>query len=117
MTEVICDNKRLMYSNRICCINNESVSFKIDLTSETEINIEFRFHCDETSETKTSLQSPEDGKVVINLTNYTHSLGTGVTAPVAIGELDGKKLFIIFYVYRLNKAALPILDMSLYMEV
>ena len=117
MTEVICDNKRLVYSNRICCISNEAVNLHIDLTDNESINIEFKFHCDESNEIKTSMHSPENGKVIFDLTNYTNSLGTGITKPVEIGALNDKKIFVIFYVYRLDKTAFPILDMSLYMEV
>ena len=117
MTEIICDNKRLIYSNRICCISNESVSFKIDLDSTTTLNIEFLFHCDESGEIKTLMQSPENGKVVFDLTNYTNPLGTGTVNPVELGTLNDKKIFIFFYVYRLNESSFPILDMSLYLEV
>lgn len=117
MTEVICDNKRLVYSNRICCISNDSISLTIDLVDRESLNIEFKFHCDESGEIRTFMQSPENGKIVFDLTNYTSPIGTGVNKPVAIGELDGKKIFIVFYAYRLDKSALPILDMSLYVEV
>ncbi len=117
MTEVVCDNKRLVYSNRICCISNESVNLEIDLTDDESINIEFKFLYDDSNETKTSIQSPENGRVIFDLTNYTNSLGTGITKPVEIGALNDKKIFVIFYAYRLNKTAFPILDMSLYMEV
>lgn len=117
MTEVICDNKRLVYSNRICCISNESVNLQIDLTEGETINIEFRFHCDESNLIKTSMQSSENGKVVFDLTNYTNPIGTGITKPVELGALNDKKIFAIFYAYRIDKTAFPILDMSLYMEV
>lgn len=117
MTEIICDNKRLIYSNRICCISNEAVSLKIDLDKTATIKIDFLFHCDESGEIKTSMNSPENGKVVFDLTNYTNSLGTGIVNPVEIGTLRDKKIFIIFYCYRLNNSSFPILDMSLYLEV
>lgn len=117
MTEIICDNKRLIYSNRICCISNDSIDLKIDLTADTTINIIFNFLYEKGDGIKTTKQSPENGKVVFNLTNYNNSLGTGVTEPIEIGLLNDKKIYIIFYVYRLGKETLPILDVSLYLEV
>ncbi len=117
MTKVICDKKRLVYSNRICCISNESVNLEIDLIDNESINIEFKFHYDVSNEIKTSMQSSENGKVVFDLTNYTNPMGTGITKPVEIGALNDKKIYIIFYAYRLNRTAFPILDLSLYMEV
>lgn len=117
MTEIICDNKRLIYSNRICCISNDSVSLKIDLTEDAAINIIFNFHYENGDEIKTTMQSPENGKVVFELTNYTSSLGTGITKPVIIGALNNKNIYIIFYIYRLGKDTFPILDVSLYLEV
>lgn len=117
MTEIICDNKRLVYSNRICCISNDSVSLKIDLINNVAINIIFNFHYEKGDEIKTTMHSPENGKVVFDLTNYTNSLGTGITKPVKIGVLNGKSIYIVFYIYRLGKDTLPILDISLYLEV
>lgn len=117
MTEIICDNKRLVYSNRICCISNDSVSLKIDLIDNAAINIIFNFHYEKGDEIKTTMQSPENGKVVFDLTNYTNSLGTGITKPVKVGVLNGKNIYIFFYIYRLGKDTFPILDISLYLEV
>lgn len=117
MTEIICDNKRLIYSNRICCISNDSVDLKIDLSKSATINIVFNFHYEDGDEIKTTMQSPENGKVVFDLTNYTNSLGTGMTKPVIIGALNDKNIYMIFYVYRLGKNTFPILDISLYLEV
>lgn len=117
MTEIICDNKRLVYSNRICCISNDSVSLKIDLAHDAELNMVFNFHYDDGDEIKTTMQSPENGKIVFDLTNYTNSLGTGITKPVKIGAFNDKGIYIIFYVYRLGKDKFPILDISLYLEV
>ena len=116
MTEIICDNKKLIYSNRICCISNESINLKIDLSDNDFLNIIFNFH-ENGEELKTTIRSPENGKVIFDLTNYNNSLGTGITKPAEIGSLNNKKIFIIFYVYRLSKTAFPILDVSLYMEV
>ncbi len=117
MAEIICDNKRLVYSNRICCISNDSVDLKIDLADEAVINIIFNFHYEDGDGIKTTMNSPENGKVVFDLTNYTNSLGTGMTKPVHIGALNNKNIYIIFYVYRLGKDTFPILDVSLYLEV
>ena len=117
MNEIVCDNKRLVYSGRICCINNESITLKIDITEQDVINIVFNFHYEDGDAVKTTMQSPENGKVVFDLTNYVSSLGTGITKPVEIGSLNSKKIYIIFYVYRLDKTAFPIIDLSLYMEV
>lgn len=116
MVDIICDNKKLIYSNRICCISNESISLKIDLANKDFLNIIFNFSY-ESGGVKTSMRSPENGKIVFELNDYTNSLGTGLTKPVEIGQFNNKKIFIIFYVYRLDEKAFPILDLSLYMEV
>ena len=117
MVEIICENKRLIYSNRIACISNNSVELKIALAEDAVIDITFNFYYETGDEIKTTMQSPENGKIVFNLTNYTNSLGTGVTKPINIGVLNDKNIYIIFYVYRLGKDTFPILDVSLYLEV
>lgn len=117
MVEIICENKRLIYSNRIACISNNSVELKIDLAEDAVIDITFNFYCETGKEIKTTMKSPENGKIVFNLTNYTNSLGTGVAKPINIGVLNDKNIYIIFYVYRLGKDTFPILDVSLYLEV
>lgn len=116
MAEIICDNKRLIYSNRICSICNNSIDLKIDLTDNATINIIFNFHNEEGEKIKTSMNSPENGKVVFNLINYSNPLGTGISKPINIGTVNGKQIYIIFYVYRLTNDGLPILDISLYLE-
>ena len=117
MAEIICDNKRLIFSNRICCISNDSVSLGIDMPNDEILNIIFNFHYEDGDEIKTTMNSPDNGKVVFDLTNYTNSLGTGMTKPIEIGSLNSKSIYIIFYVYRLGKDTFPILDVSLYLEV
>ena len=117
MAEIICDNKRLIYSNRICCISNDSVSLAIDMPNNEILNIIFNFHSEKGDEIKTMMNSPVNGKVVFDLTNYSNPLGTGLPKPVEIGALNDKGIYMIFYVYRLGKDTLPILDVSLYMEV
>lgn len=116
MNEIICDNKKLVYTNRICCISNESISLKIDFSDTDFLNLVFNF-LNDGNEVKTHLRSPENAKVVFDLYNYNNPLGTGVTTPVEVGTLHNKKIFLIFYVYRLDKSTFPILDLSLYMEV
>ena len=98
-------------------ISNDSVSLKIDLIDNAAINIIFNFHYEKGDEIKTTMKSPENGKVVFDLTNYTNSLGTGINKPVKIGVLNGKNIYIIFYIYRLGKDTFPILDISLFLEV
>ena len=117
MAEIICDNKRLIYSNRICCVSNDSVSLGIGMPTGEILNIIFNFHYENGDEIKTTMNSPENGKVVFDLTNYTNSLGTGMTKPIEIGALNSKRIYIIFYIYRLGKDTFPILDVSLYLEV
>lgn len=117
MAEIICDNKRLIFSNRICCISNDSVSLGVDMPNGEILNIIFNFHYEDGDEIKTTMNSPENGKVVFDLTNYTNSLGTGMTKPIEIGAFNNKSIYIIFYVYRLGKDTFPILDVSLYLEV
>lgn len=117
MADIICDNKKLIYSNRICCISNDTVSLKINLTDDVIINIIFNFYYENGGDIKTTIHSPENGTIILSLTNYTNSLGTGITKPVKIGDLNNKGIYIIFYVYRLGINELPILDMSLYLEI
>ena len=64
MAEIICDNKRLIFSNRICCISNDSVSLGIDMPNGEILNIIFNFHYEDGDEIKTTMNSPENGKVV-----------------------------------------------------
>lgn len=117
MTKIMSDNKRLIYSNRICCISKKSIDIKVDITENAMINIIFNFFYEKSKKVNTTMRSPENGKVIFDLTNYVNSLGTGITEPVEVGELNNKRIFIMFYVYRLGEDTYPILDLSLYLEV
>ena len=115
MTEVICDNKKLVYSNRICCISKESLEVLVDFGDNANLKIIFKFNNDG-KDTNTTGKSIDENTVEFTLHNYTSSLGAGLTDICEIGKLGDKKIYIIFYAYRLQDDAFPIIDLSIYME-
>lgn len=115
MTSIICNNQKLLASQRVCCFNNDSVEIKYQFDVTDVLTIVFNFHYDEEN-TRYTLNSKENGKVILDLYNFKSSFGTGLKTPQIIGKYKGKPISIVFFVTLLPEAN-PIVDYSLYLEV
>ena len=110
-------NIKLVYSNRICCFNNERIDIKYKLTEkkEDELKMSFIFNYSDDLKQNISIDTDTNDWIIIKLTNFNNPLGTGLKKPIQIAELNNKDIFIIFNIYK-NDESNPILDFSLYME-
>ena len=107
----------LVYSNRICCFDNDQLDFKYNFTDkkEDELKIHFVFKYSVDSKQSIEMSTEVDDEITIRLTNFNNPLGAGLKKPVQIAKLNDKSIFIMFNVYK-NDESNPILDLSLYME-
>lgn len=115
MAEVICNNFRLIESQRICCLDKNSITIRYSFDENDTLEITFKFHFDNNTPRFTHT-STENGKIVFDLYNFVDPIGTGLKQPEPIGKYKGKEILIVFFVALLREAN-PILDYSLYMEV
>ena len=115
MTSIICNKQKLLSSQRVCCFDNDSIEIEYQFDINDVLTIVFNFHYDEEN-TRYTLNSKENGKVVLDLYNFKSSLGTGLKTPQIIGKYKGKTISIVFFVTLLPEAN-PIVDYSLYLEV
>ena len=115
MTEIVCNNQKLISSQRICCFDNEKTTIKHSFDKGNILEINFMFHYDDDI-LKYTIESAENGKINIHLYNFKSSFGTGLKKPQTIAKYKGKEISIVFFVTLLPDAN-PILDYSIYMEV
>ena len=109
-------NQSLLYSNRICCFNNDSAEIKYQFDEDSILTLIFKFNYDSNiKETTFNIDSPENGIIVLNLYNFSNALGSGTIQPINIAKYKGKQVSIVFFVYKMAKSN-PILDFSLYLE-
>ena len=110
-------NVEMIYSNRICCFDDEQINFKYKLTDkkEDELKIRFIFNYLSNPQQNIKIDTNQNDEITIKLTNFGSPLGTGLKKPLRIAELNDRSIFIVFNIYK-NDESNPILDLSLYME-
>ena len=114
--EVICNNVELICSERICCYDNKSIKIVQQFDEESALTIVFNFLYDESqSSQQYRLSSPNNGTVAFDIYNFSNPLGSGLKMPIEIAKYKGRKIEIVFFIYKF-KDANPILDFSLYLE-
>ncbi len=57
----------------------------------------------------------DDRSVKIKLFNFDNSLGTGTTAPLPMGRINGRKLYISFMVHALSKESSKIVSYTFFL--
>lgn len=115
MTSISCNKQKLLSSKRICCFDNDSFEIQHQFDANNVLTIVFNFRYDEKN-TRYTLNSTENGKVVLDLFNFRSPHGTGLKTPQIIGKYQDKTISIVFFVTLLPDAN-PIVDYSLYLEV
>lgn len=75
--EIKTSKYNLLYSNRICCIDNEHIEILLTFDDINQLSVEFKFLNDE-QEVRYALSSPQNKKVIIELFNFKNPLGTGL---------------------------------------
>ena len=104
----------LVYSNRICCINDNSIEAIINFDEVSQLSVTFKFINDD-QPVRYKVSSPENGKIVLELFNFNNQFGTGVKKPIDIAKLNDKTICLSFNVEK-HKDANPIIDFSLFIE-
>lgn len=110
-------NAKLIYSNRICCYDDERLDVKIKITDkkEDELKLKFLFKYSNSSKSNININADTKTGITIELINFNNPLGTGLKKPISIAKLDERSISILFNVYK-NGDANPVMDLSLYLE-
>ena len=113
--QIICENKELLYSNRICCFDNDSITFKYTFDPESVLTVTFNFNYDD-KEMRFEISDDEKGHFTITTYNFNNTLGSGLKKPIEIATYKDKSIYCRFFIQK-SKESNPILDFSLYLEV
>ena len=113
--QVIENNKLLLYSNRICCFSNDTISLKYEFDEKSVLTMVFHFHYNENNGQDLKIKSEGNDKIIIDSYNFKNPLGTGLKEPMKIAKYKEQDLYIVFFIYKMNECN-PIIDLSLYME-
>lgn len=110
-------NAELIYSNRICCYDDEQTDIKIGLTNNKadKLGLSFRFKYSNSSERGVNAKPDGESGLVIELMNFNSPFGAGLKKPMRIAKFNDRDILLLFNVYK-NGEANPILDVSLYLE-
>lgn len=110
-------NAELIYSNRICCYDDEQLNVKIRITDnkEDELKLKFLFKYSNSSKSNININADTKTGVTIELINFNNPLGTGLKKPISIAKLDNRSISVLFNVYK-NGDANPVMDLSVYLE-
>lgn len=112
--EIKTSKYNLLYSNRICCIDNEHIEILLTFDDINQLSVEFKFLNDE-QEVRYALSSPQNKKVIIELFNFKNPLGTGLKKPIGIAKFNDKQICLSFNIVKQEEAN-PILDFSFFIE-
>ena len=95
--KIICNNKELLYSNRICCFDNEAITFKYTFDPESILTITFKFNYDD-KDTRFDITDDGRGNFTINLYNFNNTLGSGLKKPIEIAAYKNQSIYLRFYI-------------------
>ena len=103
-------NLELLYTNRICALDNNPLSIELKFDSSNTLTLIFNFLYDE-GERSAEFHPLKDKETTLefNLKNFGSPFGTFTKGPIRIGEVNKNPLKITFGVTKLNDA--------LYMEL
>jgi hypothetical protein len=84
-------------------IGNENEPIDFIIHEQLGFIVRFEFDKDDSKEQKAKAENFGSRGVKLTFTNYDNSLGTGNIIPLPIGTLEGRKLFINYRIYSLEK--------------
>lgn len=113
--KVFCEDSVLIETGRVCCFDNKGITLVFEIGEDASLlSIIIKFDYDDKG-LRYSIKSPENGTIELMLYNFINPLGSGLKAPIEIAKYKGKRVFFVFYVYKLNDSN-PVIDFSLYLE-
>ncbi len=108
------ETMQVLYSNRICCFDNNSITLSYNFTEQDKLTVIFKFHYDN-STIGYKFSNPENGVVVVDLFNFNNQLGSGTKQSISIGNYNEKKIYLSFFVFKFPEAN-PLIDVTIYLE-
>jgi len=93
-------NYEVFNSGTVISFEQEPVTFQ--LAADLKIRLAFRDEMEKKEEHRLEFNPISKNELEITLVNFNNSLGTGNTAPLLMGTLNNKKLYLNFRVYALT---------------
>ncbi len=104
----------LIASDNVISFSGNPITITFGSPDET-LQIIFEFKDEEGKEDLRIEANAIDPKTLkVTLINFKNPLGSGSTKPVAIGSLDGRRLYVHYRVYSLSDTADKILHFNIY---
>ncbi|HIF9174799.1 TPA: DUF6864 domain-containing function [Photobacterium damselae] len=94
---VIVNDRKLIESKQVLLSANDDISIGIE-----DMTLKFVFENDNNEKGSSYRGNVEGNTFTMSLINFKNSLGEGVLTPLEIGQLNGKRLLISFYVTTLS---------------
>jgi hypothetical protein len=93
-------NYEVFNSGTVISFEQEPITFQ--LATDLKIRLAFRDEMEKKEEHRLEFNPISKNELEITLVNFNNSLGTGNTAPLLMGTLNNKKLYLNFRVYALT---------------
>ena len=108
------DNYTVLESGSLISYShNAQLKFQVEMDSSFSFSLIFKF--EDNSDSSYGIKSNVIGnEITITCTNFNSPLGTGTTVPVDIATFQGKKIYIVFWIYSLGEKAPRKIDYTFY---
>ena len=111
------DEKEIIVSEHFMTFNDQPSELKFILNDEDFI-LQLIFVDDNKNKDSNILFNLEGDKLIGKFINFNHTLGMGNTDPIEIGENQGKKIFVNFWITKPSeKIDRRLVNITLYKEV
>lgn len=108
------DNYKVLESGSVMNYSHNSpLTFSVQMDSSFSFSLIFKFEDNDASDY--NIKSTVSGNVItIICTNFKSALGTGTTVPIELATFQGKKIYIIFWIYGLGEKAPKKIDYTFF---
>lgn len=93
-------NYEVFDTGTVISFEQEPVTF--NLAADLKIRLAFRDDTEKKDDHRIEFNQASNRELEIILVNFNNSLGSGNTAPIEVGTLNNKKLYLNFRVHTLN---------------
>ena len=115
--KITSDDKEIIVSEHFMTFNNQPSEIKYILNEETFI-LKLVFVDDDKKKDSNIQFNSEDNKLIVKFMNFNHTFGMGNLDPLEIGENQGKKIFVNFWITKPNEEiSRRLVNITLYKEV
>lgn len=108
------DNYRILESGSVMNYScNSSLQFSVQMDPTFSFSLIFKF--EDNDDSNYDIKSTVSGtEITIVCTNFKSALGTGTTTPIELATFQGKKIYIVFWIYGLGEKAPKKMDYTFF---